>query len=212
MLRLQSLLIHRIGLGCLGNPGPTLDELVEASHRSLHDKPSAHHPDINEQAEAKRHRRTSLQSQRHEPHLNATNQPLRCTRHLGVLLPLKLARGLDAPLKLDTLQQLYGKKQIGEYEVSCDLKDVKLQYRNVIVIVGVPTHGVKVRTWSGDGKQPKARAVLVVGDLKDNTKTAQVVYWANLEELQRLKERVDLAGGKCVMLVNPRYRHANDYR
>ena len=58
--------------------------------------------------------------------------------------------GPAVQLKFEALKKLYGKEQTGLYEVSCNLRVLKQQYRDPIVVVGIPKTGVEIRTWTGE--------------------------------------------------------------
>ncbi|KAK9862597.1 hypothetical protein WJX84_005798 [Apatococcus fuscideae] len=124
--------------------------------------------------------------------------------HPAVDLP---STGLSS--KLDDFSRLYGKPVEGDYKLSCNLKDLQLQYRQPTLLVGVPKGGVEIRAWTDRQQEPKQRAVLPVGDVDDKNKTAQLVKWGTGEELDSFKKAVDATAGKHVLLVHPIFRKTN---
>ena len=44
--------------------------------------------------------------------------------------------------------KLYGKTMVGKFEISCNLSEAKPQYRDLVVLVGVPG-GLDIHRWTG---------------------------------------------------------------
>ena len=62
-----------------------------------------------------------------------------------------LAGSIDKPQPaFGKLKKVFGKDQSGVCQISCDLREAKLQYRDLILTVGLPKgNSVDLRTWIG---------------------------------------------------------------